>query len=96
MFSASLILLNTSPTIFPSLIGRPAAVTGVKRRIDLNPHAAGRIVVTRELNPRDDPVRDRKIVAARRITVHAHVRFQLRQAHPRAAPPAHLSAVQDQ
>ena len=42
MFSASLILLNTRPTILPSLMRRPAAVAGIERRIDLNPHAPGR------------------------------------------------------
>ena len=89
MFSARLILLNTSPTIFPLAIAGPAAVAGVERGVDLDPQAGGRVIQGGILDPRDDPLRDRKLLAAHRIAVGADGLLHGRQfaGHRHGVPP---------
>ena len=58
---------------------RSAAVAEVERRIDLDAQAVGLVVIIGVLNPRNDPLGDRKLGAACRITVNIYRIFDARK-----------------
>ena len=49
--------------------GRPAAVAGIDRRVDLKVQAQGSAVVLAETDAGDDPLGDRQAVPADRVAV---------------------------